>query len=103
MTSGGPAHDLGAARKNSPYISPRPVRFFFHDRNAPTMNGSTYTVYRSEWSGWRQSERVLHTGATFDEARRLQRAAEETLVAEPGYRPNVMSRPLIGVRLERTA
>lgn len=67
------------------------------------MNGSTYTVYRSEWSGWRQSERVLHTGVALEEARRLQRTAEEALVAEPGYRPGVMSRPLIGVRLERTA
>lgn len=66
------------------------------------MSERTYTVYRSEFSyGKGATRRVLHTGKLLDEARELQKSGEEALRREPGYRENVMSRPLICIELEK--
>jgi hypothetical protein len=59
-----------------------------------------YSVDRLDGLGPTARVRTLHAGKTWDEAQRLLALEEKNLEAEPGYRPNVMSRPVIGIRIE---
>ncbi len=60
-----------------------------------------YRVYRSEFSPRKGStKRTLHSGKTYDEARRLQAQAAAALKLEHGHREDVMSRPIISIEVE---
>lgn len=62
-----------------------------------------YTVYRTEGYASQCSEirTILHTNQTYEQSMAKVAVAEEALRQEAGYRPNVMSRPHIGIQLER--
>lgn len=62
-----------------------------------------YTVYRTEGYASRRSEirRILHINQTYEQSMAKVAVAEEALRQEAGYRPDVMSRPLIGIQLEK--
>lgn len=62
-----------------------------------------YTVYRSEGLGSksRPVKKPLHVNQTWDEAQKNVAEAEVHLRLEPGYRPDVMCRPVIGIELEQ--
>ena len=62
-----------------------------------------YTVYRTEGYASQGTEvkTILHVEQPLQQARLMVQEAEALLHAEPGYRPNVMSRALIGMKLER--
>jgi hypothetical protein len=62
-----------------------------------------YTVYRTEGYASRRTEvkTILHVEQLLPQAKLKVQEAEILLHAEPGYRPNVMSRALIGMELEK--
>lgn len=62
-----------------------------------------YTVYRTQGYASQRSEirTILHSEQTYPQAVVNVSLAEEALRQEPGYRPDVMSRALIGMQLER--
>lgn len=62
-----------------------------------------YTVYRTEGYDSQRSEirTILHTNQTYEQSMAKVAVAEEALRQEAGYRPDVMSRPHIGIQLER--
>lgn len=62
-----------------------------------------YTVYRTEGYASQRSEirTILHTNQTYDQSMAKVAVAEEALRQEAGYRPEVMSRPLISIQLEK--
>ena len=62
-----------------------------------------YTVYRTQGFASQRSEfrAILHSEQTYPQAVINVSLAEEELRQEPGYRHDVMSRPLIGMQLER--
>lgn len=62
-----------------------------------------YTVYRTEGFASQRSENktILHTNQTYEQSMAKVAIAEEALRQEAGYRPHVMSRPLIGIQLEK--
>lgn len=61
-----------------------------------------YSVYRTEGCArWGTEVKVLlHQDQALQDAKTRASEAESKLQMEPGYRPYVMSRPLIGVELE---
>lgn len=61
-----------------------------------------YSVYRTQGFAVQRSEvkTILHTDQTFAQAIAKVSLAEAALRKEPGYRPWVMSRALIGMQLE---
>lgn len=61
-----------------------------------------YSVYRTQGFSVQRSEvkTILHTGQTYAQAIVKASLAEAALRNEPGYRPWVMSRAIIGMQLE---
>ena len=64
-----------------------------------------YSVYRTEGNASQRSEIkvILHADQTYQQAVEKVSISECALRQEANYRPNVMSRPLIGIQLERPA
>ena len=62
-----------------------------------------YTVYRTEGYASQRSEirTILHTDQSYQQSMSKVALAEEALRQEAGYRPNVMSRSLISIQLEK--
>ena len=62
-----------------------------------------YTVHRTEGYACQRSEirTILHTSQTYEQSMAKVAIADEALRQEAGYRPDVMSRPLIGIQLEK--
>jgi len=62
-----------------------------------------YTVYRTEGYASQRTEirTILHSDQTYSQATANVALAEKQLQQEPNYRPEVMSRALIGMQLER--
>ena len=64
-----------------------------------------YSVYRTEGYAGRGTERrtILQAGLNYGQATAQAALAEDALRQEDGYRPDVMSRPLIRIELEKPA
>lgn len=62
-----------------------------------------YTVYRAEGHKGTggATKKPLYVDQSWDEAQQKVCEAESLLRLEPGYRSDVMCRPLIGIELER--
>ncbi|MDK9702453.1 MAG: hypothetical protein OEL20_04885 [Sulfuritalea sp.] len=61
-----------------------------------------YRVYRSQFEfGKGTSKRTLHTNLHYEEACRTRVQEDATLRLEPGYHPDIMGRPMIGIELEQ--
>ena len=72
---------------------------------SPAAHGETevrtYRVIRNEPRGSAKAHATLATGLTYQQAQDAQEQEEKALTLEPGYRPNVMSRPIIIIELEK--